>query len=151
MRRVFLFGALVACAESPSETDVGLSTPTTAPTDPQFVTVGVFALESDGTYTDLGRDITFEIGVPCFSWDRTSPPHDTYTDSHPHYNASDDMLYVDGVFSWTEYGPEHAQDDIDATCAAGDLGEEKWASWDEYKEEQHGNFDPYYLKIVAAE
>ena len=122
----------------------------TTVTNPSFVTVGVFAKEKDGSYTDLGRDITFEVGVPCFTWDRTSGPHDEYTDSHPHYNASDGNTYVDGTFTWTEFGPEHDQASVEDVCAAGMGGTEKWANWTDYYEEQHGDFDPYYLQIVDA-
>ena len=114
------------------------------------MTVGVFALESDGTYTDQQRDITFEVGVPCFTWDRMSMPHDDYLDSHSHFNASDINTYVDGTFTWIEFGPEHDQASVEDQCATGMLGTEKWAKWDEDYEEQHSGQDAYYLKIVDA-
>lgn len=119
-------------------------------TDPDFVTVGVFSLESDGSYTDLGREITFEVGVTCFAWNRSAMAHGEYTDSHQHYNTSDGNTYVDGTFTWTEYGPKHEEEEADSACASGEGGTDKWANWTDYFEEQHGDQDSYYLQIIDA-
>jgi len=145
-----LLGLVVGCGAGGGDDDTAATGAPGTITNPSFVTVGVFLEESDGTYTAEGRELTFEVGVPCFTWDRMSPPHDDYTDSHPHYNASDGNTYVDDTFTWTEFGPEHDLASVEDVCATATGGEEKWANWTDYYEEQHGNFDPYYLKIVDA-
>lgn len=119
--------------------------------DVSVVVVGVFVQEDDGSYTQRGQELRLEVGVPCATWTRDSPAHGEYTESHPHHNASDATQYADGVVEWTEFGPEHAAADIDAVCAAGDGGVAKHATWDEYTEEQHGDQDPYFLKIIGVE
>ncbi len=54
---------------------------------------------------------------------------------HDHFNAADETSYVDDVFTWTEYGPEHSQEDIDATCAAGEDGVTKSVNSTDYYED----------------
>ncbi len=110
------------------------------------VTLGVYTDNGDGTYNDTGKDLVIEVGVECFTWTRTAQADSTVSTSHDHYNAADDSSYVDGVVTWTEYGPEHSQSDIDATCAAGTGGATKTADSTSYTQDKN-----FYLKIKSVE
>ena len=120
-----------ACDDEPAGDD-GSGTPTA-------LTLGVYELV-DGCYVDQGIDLTFAFGVACDSWSRTTKKPDDFSDeSHLHYNAADDMTYDQVTFTWTEYGPEHSQQDIDELCASGAGGTSKEASWTGYVEEPPGS------------
>ena len=94
--------------------------------------------ERGWTITDTGSTYTVEVGVHCFSWSRSTQGHPEQDglaenlNSHDHFNAADETSYVDGIYSWTEYGPEHSQAEIDATCEAGIEGVSKTANTDNY-------------------
>ena len=111
------------------------------------VTLGVFTLQ-DGTYTDTGRTLVFDVGVACFTWTRKAQPHDEYLTVHDHYNAADETSYIDDTITWTEYGPGHSQEEIDATCAAGKDGTVKTANSTTYSSDHGGNI---YLRITKVE
>ena len=141
-------GILVACGESKDDT-----AETTSPPEVTEVTIGVYTKDEQGNYQDTGKTLFFEVGVSCYSWTRQSMPHDeignleAIDDTHDHYNAGDNTSYIDGVFTWTEYGPEHTQGAIDETCAAGVDGVVKSVHADDYYED-HGGL---YLRIISAE
>jgi hypothetical protein len=89
------------------------------------------------TMSDTGNTISVVVGKSCSSWSRTtSVSHTvngvTYNAGHYHYNAADNTSYENGVYSWTEYGPEHSQTEIDTTCTAGDGGINKTVNSDNY-------------------
>lgn len=91
--------------------------------------------------------------MPCFVWTRTAQPHDEFLDLEPvdevhdHYNAAGESSYVDGVFSWVEFGPEHDRDGIDTTCGAGVDGVGKSVTMDDYFEDHSG----IYLRLHSIE
>ena len=172
MSFLFLFSFL-ACGDKDQDTAASVDTDTTdtdttdtdtsdtedtsdtADTADEVVTViiGVYTLDEQGNYVDENADLVFEVGVPCYSWTRTSMGHDAMMNleavegQHDHYNAGDETSYVDGIFTWTEYGPEHSQEDIDETCAAGMMGVTKSVSSDDYYEDHNG----LYLRIKSVE
>jgi len=124
------------------------------------VTVGVY-FEKDGTYVEQPQQLVFETGEACFVWSRQSGPHDTLPGAkgleavdvpHLHYNAAGAMSYVDGVFRWTEYGPEHVEAAARERCEADRDGEHgKWVSETDYFREQHWDQPPYFLKIKRVD
>lgn len=123
--------------------------PALAQSSPEVVTIGVFLPEGDGYKRLEDRDLVMEVGVPCFVWARLTAGTERDPGEHLHYNAADKTSYVDGVFTWIEYGPEHSDEDIRTRCAIGENpSREKHVTWTEYFEEQHGDQDPYYLKLV---
>ena len=159
---LFISFFLYACGNKSVDTadtatstdDTATSTDDTATsTEVQYVTVGVYTKDDQGDYIDTGKTLFFEVGVECYSWTRSSQPHESIgnleavEEVHDHYNAGDNTSYVDGVFTWTEYGPEHTQENIDTTCAAGVDGVEKSVTAEAYYED-HGGL---YLKIIAVE
>ncbi len=121
--------------------------------EPSVVTVGVFTQEDDGCYVDTGKTLVFDIDEECFVWTRTAQGHDdnggleAVDGVHDHFNAGDEMSYVDGVFTWTEYGPEHNQEDIEATCGLGEDGFVKAVNATDYYAD-HGGL---YLRIIDIE
>lgn len=127
------------------------------------ITVGVFKREQDGvTYTNLNKDLVFQVGVTCQTWDRAvemPSPMDSVQTPHQHYNAADAVSYQDDALTWTEYGPEHSQEEIDATCAAGvDGAEPKVVNSTDYffdgnmgEMDEEGNYIGFYLKITSVE
>jgi len=118
-------------------------------------TVGAYTRDADGNYVDTGRTLVIGVGVPCFGWTRTARGHEMIAEvglpavegEHDHYNAAGESSYVDGVFTWVEFGPEHDQDAIDATCAAGVDGVSKSVTADDYFEDHGGLF----LKLHSVE
>ena len=115
------------------------------------ITVGVY-FEENGEYIVQPQQLVFETGTPCFVWSRRAPADEDVNEPHLHWNAADDTSYEDGVFRWTEYGPEHSEAAIRERCAAKRDGETgKWVSETEYFREQHWDRPPYYLKIKQVE
>ena len=139
-------------ADTASQVDSAVGD-TIADEDVKFVTIGVFTKDEQGNYVDSGKTLYFEVGVPCYSWTRSAQPHEqtgyleAVDEVHDHYNAGDETSYVAGVFTWTEYGPEHTQADVDAVCAAGEDGVTKSVTADDYYED-HGGL---YLRIISLE
>lgn len=124
------------------------------------ITVGVY-FEKDGAYVEQPQQLVFETGQACFVWSRQSGPHDTLQGvkgleavdvPHLHYNAAGAMSYVDGVFRWTEYGPEHVEAAARERCEAERDGESgKWVSKTDYFREQHWDQPPYFLRIKRVD
>ncbi len=111
------------------------------------VTVGVYVLDDPG-YVNTGKDLVYTVGAECESWTRTASAHDQYSTEHDHFNAHKGSTYVDGVFTWYEYGPEHDQPSIDATCASGVNGVDGvQKEVDAVNYTQYGNF---YMKIDSV-
>jgi len=114
------------------------------------VIVGVY-FKVDDDYILQDQELVFDVGVPCYTWHRTSGPHegdDPRDEPHEHYNAADETSYIKETFRWTEYGPEHDEKAVKKRCEDGREGEEgKWVNWTDYFPEAHGDNDPYYLKI----
>jgi len=54
--------------------------------------------------------------------------------------------YANGTFTWFEYGPEHLQEEIEATCSTGLDGAEKSATATDYYQDKQ-----FYLKITSVE
>ena len=129
--------ALTACA--------GTSGGDTAGDGTTFVTVGAYELV-DGDYVDRNADLTYEVGATCQIWSRTSqehgnPPPEGHEGEHDHWNAADASTYVDGAFTWTEYGPFLTEAEVDAACGAGtDPSDPKTVTAEEYTEFQPGLF-----------
>jgi hypothetical protein len=101
--------------------------------------------------TDTGKTYSVDVGVPCDSWERTETGHgaqgnlEANYNSHSHYNAADNTSYVNGIYSWTEFGPEHTQANIDTTCSIGTGGVNKTANSDNYTADVN-----IYLKIDSV-
>jgi hypothetical protein len=152
---------LFSCSEKENTTqntdaDTNTIEDTTIPTDLEevhFVTIGVFTKNNQGEYDDTGKTLYFEVGVPCYSWTRSAQAHDATeyleeeNEIHDHYNAGDNTSYQDGVFTWTEFGPEHTQEAIESTCNIGEDGVEKAVTADNYYEDHGGLF----LRIIGLE
>jgi hypothetical protein len=152
--------ALISCDDANNEdvsptgnsapTDEGSLTDSVSSCDSTIhtcVTVGVYKFENND-YVDLNKDLIYTVGANCETWTRTAPADDVNSESHLHYNAQNGSTYVDGVFTWYEYGPEHDQDSINTTCANGDNavdGVEKSISTTVYHAQ--GNF---HLKIKSV-
>ena len=119
-----------------------------------FVTVGVFELTASGYVEKLEAALTYEVGATCETWSRTTMggPNDSISGSHLHYNAATDSSYDSDTdtFTWTEYGPEHSQAEIEATCAAASAGAVKSVNSTEYYADDH-NGAVTYLKITNIE
>ena len=121
--------------------------------DDRFVTVGVFMPEGDDYRHMEQFDLEFDRGVPCHVWSRTAGGDKYNSEEHLHYNAAGEMSYDGETFAWTEYGPEHTEMDAAELCAnkKSGVGVPKEVNWTDYYEEQHGDRDPYYLKIVGVD
>jgi len=119
----------------------------------QRVIVGVYSYDADADdYVDLNRELEFQVGVVCQTWTRwvESPrSSDPVSGPHDHYNAADEVVFEDDELTWLEYGPEHSQREIDATCGAGEGGAPKRANMTEYIA---GNgTGQFFLKIKRVE
>ena len=101
------------------------------------VTLGVFTQDESGEYVKEEETLVIEVGVDCYSWDRSTKEGDQ------HYNAADSTSYADDTLTWTEFGPEDSQADIDETCAAGKDGVLKSANWTDYTADKQ-----FFLQIV---
>ena len=115
--------------------------------------VAIFSEDKKGGYVQLPQEpFVFEVGASCQTWSRSNPGHkqmgnlEENLEQHDHFNAADEITYSDGTVTWVEYGPEHYQEDIDETCAAGDLGAYKEA-YEDHVEDHEGIF----LKIISVE
>jgi len=115
------------------------------------VTVGVFEPDGDDYRYLEPFDLEFELGVPCHVWSRTAGGDECNSKEHEHYNAAGETTYDGTTLAWNEYGPKHTWDDAADFCASGRGGVHKEVNWTDYYEEQHGDRDPYYLKIVGAD
>jgi hypothetical protein len=118
------------------------------------ITVGVYEMDDSGGYTALNVDpLVFDVGVSCQMWDRVARAHgslgglDAAEEAHDHFNAGDDTSWVDGTFTWTEYGPEHSLGDAEVTCAAGVGGVTKSVTETDYFEDKPG----VYLRIDSVD
>lgn len=101
------------------------------------VTLGVFTLNDSGAYVQEEETLVIEVGVDCYSWDRSTK------EGELHFNAADRTSYSDDTFSWTEFGPEGSQSDIDETCAEGQDGVQKSANWTDYTADKQ-----FFLQII---
>lgn len=117
----------------------------------RFVTVGVFEREGDDYRHLEPFDLEFDLGVSCYVWSRTAPGDDCNSKDHLHYNAAGETHYDGKTFAWNEYGPKHTEVDAAEFCASGEGGVHKEVNWTDYYEEQHGDRDPYYLKLVGVD
>ncbi len=123
--------------------------PVSAQSFPEIVTIGVFLPEGNGYKRLNRRDLVMEVGVPCFVWARQTQGTEQDPGKHLHYNAADKTDYFDGFFTWIEYGPEHSEQDIRRRCENKENPSRgKYVSMTEYFEDQQGDQDPYYLKLV---
>ncbi len=152
--RRLLSPLILACLPLP-----GMAAATDAAPPALRITVGVY-FEKDGQYLEQPQELVFETGMACFVWSRQSPGHETLegakglaaVDSpHLHYNAAGQTSFVDGIFRWTEYGPEHDEAAVRERCAADRDGETgKWVSETDYFREQHYDRPPYFLRIKSV-
>ena len=116
------------------------------------VTVGAYEKQGD-EYVDQNADLTYEVGASCQVWSRTAlehgdPPPAGHEGTHDHWNAADDSSYVDGVFTWTEYGPFLTEAEVSDECSAGsNPSEPKSVTADDYTEFQPG----LYLRIKSVQ
>ena len=117
-----------------------------------FTEINDSTISSRGwTMTDTGATYSVEVGKSCYSWSRSSQGHPAQNglaenlNSHDHYNAADQTSYSNGIYNWTEYGPEHSQSEIDTTCGAGTGGVVKTANSDNYTADV-----TIYLKIDSV-
>ena len=127
---------------------------------PVRITVGVY-FQKDGSYLEQPQELVFETGTACFVWSRQSPPHEALPgakgveaadEPHLHYNAAGKASFTDGIYRWTEYGPEHQEAAVRERCEADRDGEpDKWVSETAYFREQHYDRPPYFLKIKKGE
>jgi hypothetical protein len=148
---VVLTSLVFACGGSEDDGSGGATTADATSGDTageQAVTVGVYTMGGDGSYTDTGIELVFEVGVECQTWSRMTMMGDMVDpDPHLHYNAADDTSYDGTTFTWTEFGPEHDQAGIDATCAAGMNGATKSVNATDYYEDHDG----VYLRIKSVD
>jgi hypothetical protein len=105
------------------------------------------------SHNTFAADLEFQTDVQgCTVWTRTAQPHDGYSAPHDHYNAYVDPIYVydavNSTFTWTEYGSEESESEIEATCAAGVDGVTKTV--DETGYYQDKNNHSVYLKILSV-
>ncbi len=112
------------------------------------VTLGVYKLTT-GNYIDDNKDLVYITGDACQTWSRTKLEGDLHSDDpHLHFNAASNTSYdlATSAVTWTEFGPEENQTDIDATCAAGLGGATKTVNDIDYYSQ--GGF---YLRIKSVE
>jgi hypothetical protein len=139
--------------EEETEPNTAVSDTTTAPTDTatvstKTITVGVYLL-SGSTYTDSDKDLVFTTSEDCQSWSRTAQGGDGHSNSsHDHFNAAKEVTYDEttSTITWTEFGPELTQSEIDATCSAGADGAIKTANKTDYIQDKN-----FYLQIKKVE
>jgi hypothetical protein len=110
-------------------------------------------LTEEYSHNTFAADLEFQTDVQgCTVWTRNAQPHDGYTDSHDHYNAYVDPIYVydadNSTFTWTEYGPEESESEIEATCAAGVDGVTKTVDETGYYKDKNNH--SVYLQIFSV-
>lgn len=105
-----------------------------------LVTVGAYEF-IDCEYVDRNADLTYEVGATCQIWSRTAQAHEGYPEPHPHWNAQSNSTYVNGVFTWTEFGPYHTEQEVVDACGSNtNPSEPKSVTAEEYTEFQPGLF-----------
>ncbi|MGB0578730.1 MAG: hypothetical protein ACPGVU_03415 [Limisphaerales bacterium] len=106
------------------------------------VTVQGYTNDALGGFVAAGDPLVYEVKAGCQTWTREARGggNDTISGPHTHYNAATDVTFANGTITWTEYGPEHSQAEIDSTCAAGTGGVVKTANDSGYTEHQPGLF-----------
>lgn len=114
---------------------------------PQVVTVGVFQQAASGSYVNTSRTLVYQVGSQCQTWSRTAQGDATNAGEHLHDNAATNVSYQGETVTWTEFGPEHSQAAIEATCAAGAGGVTKSVNSTTYYQDHPGVF----LRIVKVE
>ena len=118
--------------------------------DSYTITIAAFELVN-GIYTNTGNTITFNSVGDCQTWSRTS--NDTIhgnNGSHLHFNAAKNVNYnaADSIISYTEFGPELSQEDIDAVCSNNSQnGVDKVVTASSYYQDK----PTLYLKIINVE
>jgi len=116
---------------------------------PSVLTLGVYELVG-GCYEDRDKDLEMDLDAACHTWSRTTTKADDHSsESHEHFNAAADMAYDQVTFTWTEYGPEASQGDIEELCESGVAGTAKEATWNDYVEEPPGS--GAWLRIKSVE
>lgn len=113
------------------------------------VTIGVYKL-TDGTYLDQNKDLIYYTGITCQTWSRST------LNGTDNYNAATDVSYdvATSAITWTEFGPEQNQTNIEATCLAGTEGATKTVNDTEYLIQDQGSslgIEPFYLRIKSVE
>jgi hypothetical protein len=113
------------------------------------VTVQGYTNDASGGFIAAGDPLVYEVKAGCQTWTRQASGvgNDTISGPHTHYNAATDVTFANGTVTWTEYGPEHSQAEIDATCAAGTGGVVKTANDSGYTEHQTGLF----LRVTSTQ
>ena len=118
---------------------------TSSSTTTATVTIGAYT-QSGSDYIDTGKDIEHKVGVTYYTWTRTAQNDAHQSATHDHYNAGTNSSYANDTFTWTEFGPELSQSEIDTTCAGGQDGVTKSVTSTTYYEETPG----LYLKIKST-
>ena len=163
---------LVACggetdsnAGSANQTSGGgdSSAGNTTPTGSEgiIVEVGIFERTGEDSYEQLSIDpFEFVVGESCQTWSRSvrqPSPNDSIQTEHDHFNAADEVTWNSGTrtITWLEYGPEHSQGEIDATCAAAQDGAFKEVNDTDYyfdgnqgETNDAGEYIGFYLKVI---
>ena len=116
------------------------------------ITIGVYE-RVNFAYTDVNKDLTYNTGENCQTWSRLTQgsDEDLHIDGdepHTHYNAATDVTYdeANSAVTWTEFGPEISQEDIDETCSLGANGATKTVNMTDYYSQ-----DGFYLRIKSVE
>ena len=117
------------------------------------VTVTSYVLEDDGSYTEKGTPLVFEVGVACQTWSRIAPEGDDVNPepNHLHYNAATDVAFDGTTLTWTEFGPEHEDGAVGPLCEAGTGGEPKTATTDDYTAATNSPQNKAYVKVTKVE
>lgn len=137
---VFLLVIVLACSKDEEVAGELMS-------EASKITIGIFT-EDNGSYTDTGKTLVFDVTTACQTWSRTASGDAHDANSHLHFNAAADATYSSSPssFSWTEYGPEIDQTTIDSTCGAGQNGVTKTVTSTAYYKDKN-----VYLKITKVE
>lgn len=124
-----------------------------------LVTVAFFLLDEEGNlaplvdpYTERQGKIVFDMSDDVYYWSRLADgDRQNPEDGHPHYNAAADMFYIDGVFSWVEYGPEHSQEAIEALVEEGTAGTRKAVTFGTENARFYRDHHGLHLQIESVE
>lgn len=175
---VALLLVLTACGsdtESGDQTGIGGDTSSTGETSNSSdgttvdnsnaitVEVGIFERTGEDSYEQLSIDpFEFVVGESCQTWSRKvrqPSPNDSIQTEHDHFNAADEVSWNSETrtITWLEYGPEHSQDEIDATCAAAQDGAFKEVNDTDYyfdgnqgETNDAGEYIGFYLKVISV-